>query len=205
MDVYNTEEQQVEAIKSWWHKNGIAVSVGVVIGLAALLGWRYYEGHQHTQRIEASDSYNQVLQGLVKPTTETISQAQSFIDNNSDSQYSVLMALQLAKVEVDKGNLDAAITQLQWVTKHTSDDTLLPVAQTRWVRILSEQGKYDQALAELKNIQAQGWQEQVDELRGDVLVAKGDITGARAAYLAAQKLGGSPTLQLKLDNLAQEK
>lgn len=205
MDVYNTEEQQVEAIKGWWRRNGTAVSVGVILGLAALLGWRYYEGHQHNQRVEASDSYTQVMQGLVKPTTETIAQAQSFIDNNTDSQYSVLAALQLAKIEVEKNNLDAAVTQLQWATQHTSDDTLLPLAQTRLARIFAQQGQFDKALSELQNVKAQGWQEQVDELRGDVLMAKGDQSGAREAYLAAQKLGGSPTLQLKLDNLAQEK
>ncbi|NVO98749.1 tetratricopeptide repeat protein, partial [Photobacterium damselae subsp. damselae] len=44
----------------------------------------------------------------------------------------------------------------------------------------------------------------VDELRGDVLLKKGDTDAARDAYIEAQEAGAnSPVLQIKLDNLAQ--
>ena len=39
---YETEEQQVDAIKKWWSENGTALIVVAVIGLAGLWGWRYY-------------------------------------------------------------------------------------------------------------------------------------------------------------------
>jgi predicted negative regulator of RcsB-dependent stress response len=39
---YETEEQQVDAIKKWWHENGTMLIVGAVVGLAGLWGWRYY-------------------------------------------------------------------------------------------------------------------------------------------------------------------
>ena len=38
MNDYATEEQQVEAIKSWWQENGKAVVLGAVIGLGGLWG-----------------------------------------------------------------------------------------------------------------------------------------------------------------------
>ncbi len=205
MDVYSSEEQQVEAIKSWWKSNGKAVVIGVIIGLGALVAWRYYEDHTQTQKIEASDSYSQVITGLESGQANAIAETQAFINNNSDSQYSVLAALQLAKTQVEKGDFDAAVAQLQWITKHTTDDTLLPLAQTRLARILAQQDHYDQALTTLSQVSAQGWQGQVDELRGDVLVEQGNVAKAREAYIKAQQLGGSPTLQLKLDNLAQAK
>ena len=31
MDVYKTEEEQVEAIKKWWQENGKSIIAGVVI------------------------------------------------------------------------------------------------------------------------------------------------------------------------------
>ncbi|PAR85254.1 YfgM family protein, partial [Vibrio cholerae] len=43
MELYDTEEQQVEAIKDWWKENGKAVIFGAVIGLGGLFGWRYYQ------------------------------------------------------------------------------------------------------------------------------------------------------------------
>ncbi|MGU3844696.1 YfgM family protein, partial [Vibrio diabolicus] len=43
MELYDTEEQQVEAIKDWWKENGKAVIIGAVVGLGGLFGWRYYQ------------------------------------------------------------------------------------------------------------------------------------------------------------------
>ena len=44
MEVYETEEQQVEAVKKWWKENGVSLIVGVVMGLSAIAGWKYYQG-----------------------------------------------------------------------------------------------------------------------------------------------------------------
>ena len=38
---YETEEQQVEAIKKWWKANGNTLIIGAVVGLAGLWGWRF--------------------------------------------------------------------------------------------------------------------------------------------------------------------
>ena len=40
MAEYETEEQQVEALKDWWKQNGLAVIGGAVLGVSALIGWR---------------------------------------------------------------------------------------------------------------------------------------------------------------------
>ena len=45
MDVYKTEEEQVEAIKKWWQENGMSIIAGVVIGITAIFGWRAYDNH----------------------------------------------------------------------------------------------------------------------------------------------------------------
>ena len=42
MDVYQTEEQQVEAIKGFWKEYGIAVIAGLVLGFAGFIGFNYY-------------------------------------------------------------------------------------------------------------------------------------------------------------------
>jgi predicted negative regulator of RcsB-dependent stress response len=54
VEVYTTEEQQVEVIKSWWKENGTSVLAGTVIGLVGLFGWRYYNdyaAHQPGSRL----------------------------------------------------------------------------------------------------------------------------------------------------------
>lgn len=203
MNDYATEEQQVEAIKSWWQENGKAVVLGAVIGLGGLWGWRYYQSEEHAAKHVASDSYTQVVSALDENSKDAVAEAKTFIDANKDSQYAVLTALQLAKVQVDNKDLDGAVEQLQWVINHTKDEAILPLATTRLARIYAEQQKFDEALAELKKVTVPSWKSKVAELRGDILLQKGDINGAREAYVEAQQEGSSPALQMKLDDLAQ--
>lgn len=203
MDVNITEEQQVEQIKAWWKENGKAVVLGAVIGLGGLYGWRYYQSEVQAAKEQASDAYTQVINRLESGSTDAVADVQAFIAGHESSQYSVLAALQLAKVQVKAGDLDAAAQQLVWAIGHTEDEAILPIAQTRLARIYTEQQKFDQALAELDKVTAASWQAKVAELRGDVLLQQGDSVAAREAYISAQQLGASPALQIKLDDLAQ--
>ena len=41
MDIYSTEEQQVDAIKQFWKDYGSSIIVGAVVGLGGLYGWNY--------------------------------------------------------------------------------------------------------------------------------------------------------------------
>ena len=40
MAEFETEDQQLEALRKWWQENGRGVLVGVVLGLGAVGGWR---------------------------------------------------------------------------------------------------------------------------------------------------------------------
>lgn len=203
MDINITEEQQVEQIKAWIKENGKAVVLGAVIGLGGLYGWRYYQSEVQAAKEQASDAYTQVINRLESGNADAIADVQVFITANESSQYSVLAALQLAKVQVQAGELDAAAGQLSWAIGNTQDVAILPIAQTRLARIYAEQEKFDEALAELDKVTAESWKAKVAELRGDVLLQKGDTVAAREAYVQAQQLGGSPALKIKLDDLAQ--
>ncbi|MDX1302479.1 YfgM family protein [Photobacterium sp.] len=203
MEVYETEEQQVEAIKSWWKENGKAVVLGAVIGLGGLYGWRYYQGEIQSAKEQASETYTQAMNSLDSGSENAIAEVKAFIAANESSQYSVLAALQLAKAQVKQGDLDGAAEQLTWVVGQTKDEAILPLATTRLARILAEQQKFDEALAELDKVTIASWQAKVSELRGDIFLQKGDAIAAREAYVSAQQLGASPALQMKLDDLAQ--
>ncbi|KMV31258.1 YfgM family protein [Photobacterium swingsii] len=203
MDVYETEEQQVEAIKSWWKENGKAVVLGAVIGLGGLYGWRFYQGEIQAGKEQASDAYTQAMTALESGNDAAVADVKAFIAGHESSQYSVLASLQLAKVQVQKGELDAAAEQLNWAIAKTSDEAILPLAQTRLARIYAEQQKFDQAMTELDKVTAESWKAKVEELRGDILLQQGDSAAAREAYVQAQQLGTSPVVQMKLDDLAQ--
>ena len=69
---YETEEEQVEALKDWWKQNGLAVIGGAVLGISALLGWRGWNWHQENQANEASDIFAVVQEAVNKNDAKCI-------------------------------------------------------------------------------------------------------------------------------------
>jgi predicted negative regulator of RcsB-dependent stress response len=204
VELYDTEEQQVEAIKKWWKESGKAVIVGAVVGLGGILGWRFYQNSQAGAQNAASLAYNGVLKQIQTSGAESSSDALAFIEANKDSQYSVLAALQLAKVFVEAGELDKALEQLSWAKTNTKDESIVSLLTVREARVLAEQEKFDDALTKLDSVKEAGWAGRIAELRGDTLLRQGNTEGAYAAYSEAkQQSDTSQALQMKLDDLAK--
>lgn len=203
MEIYTTEEQQVEAIKRFWHEYGKAILGGVVIGLAAMYGWRYYQAEQRANAEALSASYSTLIQQQGQ-NEAWLGEAQRFIADNSANNYALLAGLLAAKEAVTAGNLPEAITQLTWVQQHSKDVNVAAIAQIRLARLQRETGDYAGALATLKGTVPSSFAAQQTELTGDVLQASGDLVAAKAAYQQALTLAGqnSQLLQVKLDELA---
>ncbi|WP_303844865.1 YfgM family protein [Aeromonas sobria] len=204
MEVYTTEEQQVEVIKEWWKENGTSVIAGTVIGLVGLFGWRYYNQHQQKSMEASSQAYNQAIEQLVKADAAGFEQAQQFVTANKGDSYGELAALQLAAAAVKAGKLDLAAEQLTLVAT-SGDESIRPIAALRLARVLNDQGKADEALAKLGTITSDAFKAQVAEVRGDIMQKQGKSEEARDAYQAAADAGGlqsSQELKLKMDDLA---
>ncbi|USD55410.1 YfgM family protein [Vibrio sp. SCSIO 43155] len=204
MELYDTEEQQVEAIKDWWKENGKAVIIGAVVGLGGLFGWRYYQDSVIQASEAASQSYTTVMNALQTKGADAQADIQAFIDSNKVKEYSVLAALQLAKVQVDAKDLSAALEQLKWAKSNTKDAALTPLISYRIARIEAEMGNFDAANAELGKVTDAAWTGRIAELRGDIALRQGDKEAAYTAYTEAQQAAdASPALQMKLDDLAK--
>ncbi len=204
MEVYETEEQQVEAIKEWFKENGKALIAGAVLGLGGIFGWQYYDGAVAQAREAASHNYNQTMNTLQAQGLDAQSQVQTFIETNEVKEYSVLAAMQLAKSLVDNQNLDGALEQLVWAQSNTKDAALAPLLSFRIARIQAEQDNFAAAVSELDKVTDEAWTGRIAELRGDIALRQGDKEAAYTAYTQAQQAeDASQTLQMKLDDLAK--
>lgn len=205
MEAYETEEQQVEAIKNWWKENGKAVVIGGVVGIGAIFGWKYYQSAQIAAKETASITYEKTLTALEASGADAsaIESTQAFIDANKGSEYSAFAALQLAKVQVEAGQLDRALEQLTWVITNSKDESLTAMAQVRSARIQVEQGNFDAALTTLDSVKPASWSARVTELKGDIALRQGDIDAARSAYTEVLQSGMNQVVQMKLDDLAE--
>lgn len=204
MELYDSEEQQVEAIKDWWKENGKAVVLGVVVGLGGLFGWRYYQDSVVQAQEAASEQYSKAVESIVAKGADSSTDVQAFIDTSKDSEYAVLAAMQLAKAQVEAGNFEDALTQLQWAQSNTKDAAITPLVTYRIARLMIESGDNAGARGELDKITDTAWAGRVAELRGDIAIREGDHDAAYTAYTEAQQAqDASQALQLKLDDLAK--
>lgn len=209
MDVYQTEEEQIEALKKWWAENGISIVLGIVLGLAGLFAWRAWQSHVISQASAASAVYQKMVTQMAAAKPDKAQQTASDLTTRFEStEYAVFSKLIEAKIAVDKGKLDLAADDLRWGLKHNSQASMDREIRLRLARVLIAQNKYDEALDALKVKEPGEYLGSYEELRGDIAAKQGRKEEARAAYeqaLNAAHASGADTgiLETKLDNLGK--
>jgi predicted negative regulator of RcsB-dependent stress response len=205
VEVYTTENEQVDAVRRFFAENGKALAVGVVLGIGALVGWRVWQSNQNSNMMAASQSYQQTSEALAAGKADDVAAAEKFIQANGNN-YGVMAALELAKHYVEQNDVAKAEQQLIVAQGQAKDDNLLSVINLRLARVQLQEKKLDEALKTLDGVKGEGWAALQADLRGDVLLAKGDAKGAREAYSKGIESNASQTLQLllrmKLNNLS---
>jgi len=208
VDVYTTEEQQVEAIKKWWKENKLSVIGGVVIGIAALWGGRTWIAGQDAHSEAASDIYQIMMSKMSDGALEEAAMdGSALLGQFNDTPYAALASLALAKIKLEQGDAAAASSHLNWAISNTEQDGVKKVARLRLAKLLLAEGNYSAALAQLNSATALGsFEAAYEQLKGDIYVADGKPDQARSAYLRALSVmeptaPGRGLLQMKLDDL----
>ncbi|MCP5410079.1 MAG: tetratricopeptide repeat protein [Chromatiaceae bacterium] len=205
VDVTLSEEEQVEALKKWWRENGRAVVAGVVVGLGAVFGWRYWTDYQSGIAQQASLQLAQLEQSVANANSDlATTQAKQMLEKFQGTPYAVFAALNLAKVMQQSGENESAVAQLKWALDNSSDNSLKQIMRARMARILVGMERLDEAEKVIASADNDSFKGEFAELRGDIARARGDNAAARAAYQQALDSGVSSSVmvQMKLDDLA---
>lgn len=80
MEVYTNEQDQVDAIKRFFANNGVALVVGLVIGVGGVFGWNYWQSHKSNVLQESAAKYEVVNTQLRSGSAEGIQAAQKFAE-----------------------------------------------------------------------------------------------------------------------------
>ncbi|KAF7600873.1 MAG: hypothetical protein CGU29_00600 [Candidatus Dactylopiibacterium carminicum] len=214
MPAYDLEEQeQLAAIKAWWEKYGnLLTGVALVVALAVsgVQGWRWYSAGQAGK---AGALYAAVSQAaLAKDADKTRALTDELIDKHGSTLSAELAALQMAQLEVEAGKPDAARAYLERLVDKGSDALLRDLARLRLASLQSDAGDLDAAARTLQATPVPALNARFEDLRGDILFAKGSADEARAAYqralaainktpASAQSQGIRFVVQTKLDAL----
>lgn len=199
--------EQGERIKEWLRHNGVAIVVGIVIGLALIFGYRQWNKHKAAEQVAAANQYQLIVQAFANDKAkEAGTLTDSLMKNHADSSYAVFAATLRARHQLDAGDSDKGIQSLAWAAKNAQTGPLKVLSQVRLARAQLNNGKADGALDTLKTIPADAYNGLVAELRGDAQVKLGHDDAAIKAYQSAMAAfdEGSPQqriVKMKIANL----
>lgn len=210
-----SEEEQVEIIKEWWQKNGTTVLVTVVAVLALVLGYNTWQSRQAANAQAASQTYEELLQGLAveeqSPSAENRAKIQNLadkiIEDHGKSGYGQLAHLVLANVAVAEQDYELAAEQLETLLANKPRREVADIARLRLARLQLELKQPDNALKTLEKKLPESWLPRVLELRGDAYLQQQNQEQALRSYdeaLAQASLDDAirERIQMKRDDLA---
>ncbi|MBT3024190.1 MAG: tetratricopeptide repeat protein [Candidatus Thiodiazotropha sp. (ex Lucina aurantia)] len=203
MSEYQTEEEQVEAIKRWWKENGTSVIAGLVIGLGGVFGWQAWGNYKDRIGAEAALAFNQMVAAVDRGDKSSAVKQAELMRSNYDNSYAIFAAMAEARVKLDQGDAATAISRLEWASENADNPSLKQLVQLSLARVLLNEGELDAAEKQVASEQG-GFAGEFAVIRGDIAFARGDKAAAAEAYTQAMTLEVSNRnlLQMKLDDLA---
>ena len=182
------EQEQLDALKAFWNKQGDLITWTLVLVLGAFAAWNGWQWWQRDQAQKAAVMFEEldraVLVGDAEKTARVFADMQQRFPRTAFAEQAGLAA---AKVQIDKRQFDAAKATLSWVAEHATEDEIRTVARLRLAGLQADAKQYDEALKTLDAAKGEGFEALLADRRGDILMAQGKKDAAKAAYQAAWK------------------
>lgn len=180
------EQEQLDAVKRFWKRNGNLITWLLIAVLGAYGAWNAWGWWQRDQATKAGSMFDEL---------EKAAQAADYNKANlvfgdlkarfGTTSFAQQGGLLTAKVQADNGQADAAQATLAWVSANATEAEYQTIARLRLAGLLLDAKKYDDALKQLDTAPAPGFEALVADRRGDVLLAQGKPDDAKAAYRKA--------------------
>src|SRR5690606_3637413 len=209
---YDLEEQEkLDAIRDWWARYGTLCVILAFAVAAGILGWRGWQWYQSSQNAQAM-SYFEALESASRENTPEAyarieAASQTLRTDFAKSGYTSRGVLIAAWFLQQRGELEAAKEQLQWLIANSNDVAMVSLARLRLAGVLLELQAYDDALAQLQNAPT-SFAGLFADRRGDVYAAQGQTDQAHSEWQQAlNALGNDPVsqiVQLKLDAIGEQ-
>lgn len=207
------QDEELEAFKQWWKRNGQSIILGIAIAVLAVAGWQYWENRQAAARAEARQGFDSVLSTLnsEEVNDEQLATMEYSLDNlkdkHPDSPYAVFAAMIAAGVYMQEAAPDSAVKELQWALGRAAQPPLPAVIRLRLARAQFASGKHEAVLETLQTASDPGeFKPLYKELEGDAHHVLGNDSEARQAYQQASDALGDESnrrlLELKMSDLA---
>lgn len=186
------DQEQLDQFKAFWNRYGNLITWTLILALSGIAAWNGWNWWQRDQAVKASAMFDELDRAVQGQDVERV--ARVFADLKERyprTVYAEQAALLTAKIQAEKGQVDAALATLAWAGDKASEEEYRTIAHLRSAGLLLDKKQYDLALAQL-DVAAQGKSAEhfaalIADRRGDVLFAQGKKAAAQSAYQAAYK------------------
>lgn len=180
------EQEQLEQLKAFWKRYGNLVTWLLTLVLGAYAAWTGWNWWQQQQAIKASGLYEEfervAKNGEADKTAALFSELKQ---RYGSSTYAAQAAMQLARVQYDKGQADAARGTLAWAAESAGEPNYREIARLRLAGLQMDAKQYDEASKTLDAIKLPEYAALAADRRGDLALAQGKADVAKAEYRKA--------------------
>ncbi len=182
------EQEQLDALKAFWKQYGNLITWLLILLLSAYAAWNGWNWWQREQGLKAGAMYDELDRSAQAGDAERASRVFGDLkDRYGGTVQAAQGGLLVARVQHDKGQLDAARASLGWVADKAGDEEIRTVARLRLAALLIEAKQFDEAIKQLDAAAAPAFEALVADRRGDVLLAMDKKAEAKVAYEKAWK------------------
>lgn len=183
---YDLEEQdQLDALKTWWKTHGNKVTNVVTAVLFVFVAFQAWTIYQNRQILAASTKYEQLTQTSPKEIKAAQSISGDLIEHYASTPYAGRAALWVAKANYEAKDVKSAKAQLEWASQYAKEDAIKAMASIQLAGLQLEEKQFDLALKTLESANHVGFEGLVSDLKGDIYAAQGKVDEAKKAYTEA--------------------
>jgi predicted negative regulator of RcsB-dependent stress response len=180
------EQEQLDALKAFWNKQGTLITWALVLVLGAFAAWNGYQYWQREQANKAGAMFEELDRAALAGDAEKAGRVFADLKQNFPrTAFAQQGGLVAAKAQAAKGLADPAKASLTWVAENGIEDEVRTIARLRLAGLQADGKQFDEALKTLDAAKAEGFEALIADRRGDTLMAMGKKPEARAAYQAA--------------------
>ena len=133
------EHEQSERVLLWLRENGAGLIGGIVLGLAAIGGWKWWQGQQQQQQLAKADQYQAAVDAIEAGNGEGVAKVQAL----GEGVFADLAALELAASQAEANQNAAAIKTLRGIAP--GNPALADIVNQRLARLLIDTDQADAA------------------------------------------------------------
>ena len=205
----STEEENTEFLSSLWDQYKYLILVSLVLFGAGFFGWESWSQNRLSNLQDSADMYESFVNSLNDDDLDQKVLGDQIIKKYPNTLYADLVTFHLAKIFVDKNDLNKAEEYLRWIldrhdSKWASDfDPIEVTARLRLARVLIANENPEKAIEVIEY--SQNLNSSLYEVKGDAEEQLGQFSQAKLSYLKALESTQSQSIQallkIKLANL----